>query len=97
MKNTLALTVLLALAACAAVDTPATIATAASPSATAYYCWKDRLITEGDALLCNWEANARDACYSSGRTPLSKSAIVSGPSEVKRCDNGQWLVKVTTQ
>ena len=97
MKKTLALTAALALAACAAVDKPAANGATAQASAAAYYCWKDRLSTEGDALMCNWEANASDACRSSGRTPLSKAAIASGPNDVKRCDNGQWLVKVTTR
>ena len=98
MRNSLALAVALALAACASVDKPATNgngATAQSAAGLAKYCWKERLSTQGDALVCNWESNTHDACRATYDTSIPKSAVSSGPTDVKRCENGQWLVQVT--
>ena len=96
MNRTLILAATLALAACAVVDKPATNGTSAHAASGTYFCWRDRLVTEGDNLVCNWDANAGDACQAfHTRTPLSRASIASGPTDVKHCDNGQWLVKVT--
>lgn len=97
MKKTLAIAAALLVSACATVNPPAPTA-AATPAAGTYYCFKDRLATEGDAYACNWERDARDVCHSIGsRTTLRKSAVASGPTDVRRCDNGQWVVMVTTR
>ena len=97
MRNSLAIAAALALAACASIDRPATNGNGASASAagSARYCWKERLATQGDALACNWADNTNDACRETYTTSISKSAVASGPTDVKRCENGQWLVKVT--
>ena len=97
MKTMLALTATLVLAACATPDKPATVASTAQPVAGKYFCWRERLVTEGDKLICNWDTNASDACNSMTRTPLDRRSIATGPQNVKRCDNGQWLVEVTTR
>ena len=92
MKTLVVLTAL-ALAACASVPHNGTNgATAASGS---YYCWRDRLQTQGDQLVCNWDTDKRAACDATYVTGLPRSAVVSGPADVRRCDNGQWLIMVT--
>ena len=99
MKKILTLAATLVLAACASTDRPApstNVAQARAASGT-YYCWKDKLDTRGDALVCNWETTVNDACRSYNSVPLMKSAIASGPSEARRCENGQWLVMVQTR
>jgi Flp pilus assembly protein TadD len=101
MKKLLVVAALLSLplAGCATADgssraTPGAQATASG----SYYCWKDRLNTQGDQLLCNWEQSAGDACRSSAIvTPLAKGSVASGPKDAGRCTNGQWLVQVTTK
>jgi hypothetical protein len=95
MKTLVVLTAL-ALVACASAEksSAGNGATVQAKSGD-YYCWRDRLVTQADALVCNWEDNAADACRSSYNTSLPRSAVASGPAEARRCDNGQWLVKVT--
>jgi hypothetical protein len=96
MKTTLALAALFLIAACAApnVGTPRAVAGA---SGSTYYCWKERLDTFGGDLTCNWEANAADACESTGVVSISKGKVSRGPDNARRCENGQWLVVVTTK
>lgn len=62
-----------------------------------YYCWKDTLGTRADTLVCNWETNRMDACRMRTSSTLARDTIASGPVDAGRCDNGQWLVKVTTR
>jgi len=96
MKRSPILAAALLLAACASTGrSPATAPTSAA--AGTYYCWKDRLASEGDKLVCNWEASADAACRSDGVVSLSRAAIASGPADSRRCENGQWLVSVTTK
>ena len=85
------------LASCASVQTATNGASASGVASTSnsLYCWKDRLLTEGDNLTCNWAASTTEACKETTRTNVSKNAIVGGPVDAKRCDNGQWLVHVT--
>jgi hypothetical protein len=85
---------LLLVPGCASVDK--TAAANGGGSGT-YYCWKDRLATDGDSLTCNWEKSKSDACRSTYNTPLGKGSVASGPEGSSRCENGQWLVKVTTK
>lgn len=87
----------LAVAVCGCAATPPVTTAAAPAGKGTYYCWKDKLATEADALVCNWEASARDACSSTGVVTLKKSTIASGPRNATLCNNGQWLVAVTTQ
>ena len=79
------------LASCASVQT----ATSGASTFSSLYCWKDRLLTEGDNLTCNWAPSTTEACKETTRTNVSKNAIAGRPVDAKRCDNGQWLVHVT--
>jgi len=85
----------LPLAGCATAER--TSAAAPKMAAGTYFCWKDKLNPEGDALYCNWEGNTTDACKSSYSSSLAKGAIAAGPKDAGRCANGQWLVEVTTK
>lgn len=102
MKTTLALlAACILLAACAApqaslTGTPRALA-ASGPASGTYYCWKERLDTEGGNLVCNWAASATDACTSTGVASIAKSSVSRGPDNARRCENGQWLVVVTTK
>ena len=95
MTKTLALATALALAACASTDKPASNASVAAASGQSMYCWQDKLTTQGDALVCNWESTAMAACDASYLTPLSKATVAKGPDKIRMCSNGQWLVQVT--
>jgi hypothetical protein len=99
MKNTLLAAAALLLSACASVDTSLNGAPrmAAAGSSGTYYCWKERLATEGGNLVCNWEASATDACRSNGVVSIAKDNVASGPANSRRCENGQWLVTVSTK
>ena len=81
------------LAACASVET-AVVSTGGGPTRL---CWKDSLIDDGKSLSCNWETSKSEACRSTNRTLLPKESVASGPENAGRCDNGQWLVRVTTK
>ena len=88
----------LALAGCASVDKPAASngAQARAAGGTSYYCWKNKLTAQGDTLFSNRETSASDSCRASAHaSPLVKSQIATGPVDVRRCDNGQWVVMVT--
>ncbi len=93
MKTMLCLAAIPALAACASVET----ATTAAGDGAAQYCWKDSLIDDGRNLTCNWVANRSDACEATNRRALARSAVASGPEAAGRCNNGQWLLRVTTK
>ncbi|MBI3715358.1 MAG: hypothetical protein HY255_05140 [Betaproteobacteria bacterium] len=75
----------------AASDVPA----AQGQSGATLYCWKGRLYEAGNDLVCNWTENAKDACEESKMTNIGKDAVVSEPAKAKRCENGEWLVRVT--
>ena len=85
----------LALASCAAVDKPAP--QVAKASSGTYFCWRDRLHTQGDELMCNWESDKREACIATHASPMRRANVASGPTEAGRCENGQWLVQITTR
>lgn len=100
MKKLLVVAALLTvpIAGCATADGSRPAARAQATASGSYYCWKERLNTEGDQLLCNWESSAADACRSSAIvTPLAKGSVSTGPKDAGRCNNGQWLVQVTTK
>jgi hypothetical protein len=98
MKIVLALAGALALAGCAAAGKPAaTSGASAVAKAGTYYCWRDKLATEGDNLVCNWESDRHDACEVSYSVTIKRSNVSTGPSDAGRCQNGQWLVMVTTR
>ena len=84
---------LILLSLCTSIS--ATAQSAAAPASATLYCWKDKLYPAGNDLVCNWADNARDACRGGPVTNISKDAIKSDPTSVKRCDNGEWLVQVT--
>lgn len=96
MKKLLVLSAALALAACATVDRATTVSSA-QPAAGTYYCKKDRLHTEGDKLVCAWASNTNDACNAFNIVTIEKGKLASGPTDDRRCENGQWLVRVTTR
>ena len=96
MKKLLVLSAALALTACATVDR-ATTAASAKPAAGTYYCKKDHLQTEGDKLVCSWESSTNDACRAFNNVTIEKGKIATGPTDDRRCENGQWLVKITTR
>ena len=83
------------LAACATVETSTQSGSAKSSDASTMYCWKSRLQTSGDNYSCNWADSTKVACDQSGRTNVSKSAVVGEPTDANRCENGQWLVRVS--
>ena len=83
----------LALAACASVET----ATTAAGDSSTKYCWKDNLQDDGKNLTCNWVASKSDACDATNRSAVSRSTVATGPESVGRCNNGQWLLRVTTK
>jgi hypothetical protein len=88
---------LLALAGCSGTkeflkERPATVATSGT-----YYCWQEKLADEGSGLTCNWQQNMRDACDSTSFMSLSKGSLTGTPQKTHRCENGQWLVAVTTR
>ncbi len=74
-----------------AADAPATQSAAPADM----YCWKSKLYPSGNDLVCNWADDAKDACRPGLVSNINKSSVVAEPVEVKRCNNGEWLVKVT--
>jgi len=97
MKIAVAAACLVALAGCAGMQPlldpkPAPIAASGT-----YYCWRDRLTDEGSSLGCNWERSADDACKSTAWVSLAKSNVSGMPRNSRRCENGQWLVTVTSR
>lgn len=101
MKTTLFVTAasVLMLSACAGAQTSqgnASAATASGGSGT-MYCWKRSLEESGGNLMCNWESSTRDACKSIAQTSIAKSGVASAPRDAGRCENGEWLVSVSTR
>jgi len=82
---------LLSASAPAAADTP----TVQAQSGANLYCWKGRLYEAGNDLVCNWTDNIKEACEESKMTNIGKDAVTSEPAKAKRCENGEWLVRVT--
>lgn len=84
------------LSACAATNggEPARMAAA---DGAALYCWERKVMEDGDGKLCNWAKTAKEACRSSDYTVVRNAAIASGPAKSRRCENGEWLVMVTTR
>jgi hypothetical protein len=97
MKIVIALAGALVLAACASANKPASNAPGASVQSGTYYCWRDKLSTEGDSLVCNWESQRSAACDSSYPVTIKRGQVAVGPTDAGRCNNGQWLVMVTTR
>ncbi len=83
------------LSACATIETSTQGGIAKSSDASTMYCWKARLQTSADSYSCNWADSAKVACDQSGRTNVSKSAVVGEPTDANRCENGQWLVQIS--
>ena len=70
-------------------------ASATGTAPASFYCWKARLHTSGNELVCNWADTRSEACRETNLSRLSKDAIAAEPVTAKRCDNGQWLVQVS--
>jgi len=63
-----------------------------------YYCWQERLADDGSSLTCNWQHSVTDACDSTSYSSLPKGNLAGMPQQkTHRCENGQWLVAVTTR
>jgi hypothetical protein len=95
--HALAAASLLALAACGGLSTslqPQSQAVVASSGT--YYCWSERLADNGQNLTCNWAHSMADACDSTTFTSLAKSSVSGMQQRTHRCENGQWLVAVTS-
>ena len=73
----------------------ATSATAQATSSPSLYCWKSKLYSSGDNLVCNWAATTTEACKGNPTSELGKSTIATEPTDVRRCENGQQLVQAT--
>ena len=58
---------------------------------------KNRLNDDGSNLVCNWESSPRDACESNAVVSLAKSNVSGTPQSSRHCENGQWLVTVTSR
>ena len=97
MKTIACAALLLALAACATPGTNTNVASAQPAVGKASYCWKDRLVTDGDNLVCNWASSTREACENMALSTVRKSALAAGPDRGTMCANGQWLVMVTAK
>ena len=80
-------------AGCATSSPPAAVAANSPTGKPAYYCWKERLATEGSSLVCNWEPSVAEACRSDGTAAAKRPATVA-PQSAGMCNNGQWLVMV---
>lgn len=96
MKTMLGLAVIpfVLFAGCASVEKASNGAKAATGGS--HYCWKNKLATEGDNLVCNWADSVADACRSTHSTSMSKGSV-GAPKDAGRCANGEWLVQVTTK
>jgi|GEM_PF-3705654 len=68
----------------------------ATAKADSKFCHKERLYTVGGEMVCNWAQTAADACRDNTQSSrLAQSAVTGAPSDVRRCESGQWLVQVT--
>jgi hypothetical protein len=93
MNNTFgAAAVAVILGGCAAPQ--ASVGNAGSaPSASTYYCAKDRLNVNGGQLECNWQPTVDLACSLTKATVLERASLASDPQPAGRCSTGVWLVK----
>ncbi len=79
----------------ASVEAATDTKVAQNQESSTLYCWKNKLYPAGNDLVCNWSDNTADACRGGPVSNLSKDAVVAEPANAKRCDNGEWLVRVT--
>ncbi len=79
---------------CLSALTSVAIAADAASSTGAVYCWKSKLYSSGDNLVCNWATTATEACKGNPASELGKSTIATEPTDARRCENGQQLVTV---
>ena len=87
-----AATFLFALAGCSGMPQPAAITAGGT-----YYCWQERLNDAGPNMVCNWQRSVADACGSKDLSAIAKASAAGEPRKTHRCENGQWLVAVTTR
>jgi len=92
-----AATFLFALAGCSGMPSALNPQPDAITAGGTYYCWQERLNERGANLVCNWQRVQRDACDSHDLSSIAKASAAGEPRKVHRCENGQWLVAVTTR
>lgn len=88
---------LLALAGCSGMPTANNSQATAIATGGTYYCWEERLADLGPNLVCNWQHSPADACGSRDQASIAKASVAGEPRRTHRCENGQWLVGVTTR
>jgi hypothetical protein len=60
------------------------------------FCNKSLLSESNGRLYCNWGPTFAHACLGGfANSYIQKGAILSGPTNVGKCDNGSTVVKVT--
>ncbi len=83
------------LGACATTESNTGENLAAASSSTKY-CHKDRLYVASNEMVCNWASSAGSACRDNlPSSRIAETAVTGEPTNIRRCDNGQWLVQVT--
>ncbi len=96
MKKALCIAAIALVAACAGPQASTeSRAAAAGARAPAYYCAKERLNPHGDALECNWQPTADEACRFMKSSVLQRASLGSDPQPAGRCSTGEWLVRVS--
>lgn len=74
---------------------PTIAATDTASTSKSLYCWKSKLYVAGEDLVCNWADSAAEACKGNPTSNISKVVVANEPTNAKRCENGQWLVRVS--
>ena len=90
------------LSACAGVQSSSTgstqVAQAGTGNGGTLYCWKREFERTSGNFVCNWQDSVRDACLSNGAVvTLDGSRVASEPRNAGRCENGEWLVAISTK
>ena len=92
-----AATFLFALAGCSGMPSALNPQPAAITAGGTYYCWQEQLNDGGANTVCNWQRSQADACSNRDLSSIAKASLVGEPRKTHRCENGQWLVVVTTR
>jgi hypothetical protein len=90
-------TILFALAGCSGMPNAFNPQPAAITAGGTYYCWQERLNDAGPNLVCNWQRSQADACNAQDLSSIAKASAAGEARKTHRCENGQWLVAVTTR
>ena len=84
----------LILAGCAGPQASLERTQAAGAAPAGLYCAKDRLLTAGTRLECNWQPSAEEACKFGEVSTVERAELAGDPQPAGRCNTGQWLVRV---